>query len=183
MSSLILIVFVLLVGAVAYVLLQRLVTPVRVVGACVPMVLLTVFILNMENLGTIIRRGNPPVPWPFTFFFERHQLRDPNPNEDPELTFQSISKEDYEFLDQILAKQIKEAAKEQRKQTPGQVQDNTESGTAGAVKEPGVADLVSTRAGAKRSEAGAHKETVKRAQLVIHNEIFKRAELVRSREQ
>lgn len=177
MSPLILTVFVLLVGAVAYALLNRLVTPVRVVAACVPMVLLAIFIVNLENRG---HRGNPSLPWPFTFFFERHELNDPNPGEDPELTFQSISKEDYDFLDEILQKQ---EAEQQRKQAPAQVQDIAKSGIIGAGKEPGVTELVTNRAGAKRSEAVAHKEMGKRARLVTHNEMFKRAELVRSREQ
>jgi apolipoprotein N-acyltransferase len=159
MSSLILTVSVLLVGTVTYVLLQRLVTVARVIGACLPMVLLTIFIVNLENLGATIRRANP---WPFTFF-ERHELKDANPSEDSEITFQSISKEDYAFLDQILAKQIQQ--EQQRKQTAVQP------------------DLVVDPEGAKRSEAVGHKETVKRAQLVIHNQMFKRAELVRSREQ
>ena len=65
MSIILLTVLVLLIGAVAYMLLKRLVRPVRVVGACVLMVSLAAFIIQIP------------------IFSDKRARNVPNPTDDP----------------------------------------------------------------------------------------------------
>jgi hypothetical protein len=156
-------VLVLLVGLVTYMLLKRLVTPVRVIAACLLMVLAVAIIL--QTRPTIARLWDSSGDWGFPIFSEKRTPNAPSPTEDPgraaNLLFQSICKEDHLFLDEILENQIAEQQ--------GKPVQKTE--------------LAVNSVELKRSESVGHKETVKRAQLVIHNETFKRTELARSRQQ
>lgn len=175
MSIILLTVLVLLVGVMTYMLLKRLVRPVRVVGACVLMVSLAAFII--QNRETIARPGN---------FSDQLARNVPNPTDDhgsvAYVTFQSISEEDHNFLDEILQKQNQDG-RQQDKPAPTHVQ-NDKAGIIGSGNEPVLkGELVINTAEVKRSDPVTHKETVKRAQLVTHNETFKRAELVRSSRQ
>ena len=176
MSIILLTVLVLLVGVVAYMLLKRLVRPVRVVGACVLMVSLAAFII--QNRETISRQG---------IFSDKRARNVPNPTDDHGsvvyVTFQSISEEDHNFLDEILQKQNQDG-QQQDKPAPTQVQNVNQAGIIGSGNKPVLkGELVINTAEDKRSDPVTHKETVKRAQLVTHNETFKRAELVRSSQQ
>jgi hypothetical protein len=117
-------------------------------------------------------------------FSDRRALNIPNPTNDPGsvayIAFQSITKEDHNFLDEILQKQNQDG-RQQDKPAPTHVQ-NDKAGIIGSGNEPVLkGELVINTAEVKRSDPVTHKETVKRAQLVTHNETFKRAELVRSR--
>jgi hypothetical protein len=161
MSIILLTVLVLLVGAVTYMLLKRLVRPVRVVGACILMVFLAAFIVIVQNRETIVHdRG--PVGYP---------------------TFQKISEEDHNFLDEILQK-LNQDGQQQVEPALAPVQSISKAGIVGSGNEPNLkAELVINNTDVKLSEQVRHNETVKRAQLVMHNETFKRAELVRPRQQ
>ena len=176
MSIILLTVLVLLIGAVAYMLLKRLVRPVRVVGACVLMVSLAAFII--QNRETIARQG---------IFSDKRARNVPNSTDDSGsvayVTFQSISEEDHNFLTEILQKQNQDG-QQQDKPAPTQVENVYKAGMIGSSNEPVLkGELVINTAEVKRSDPVTHKETVKRAQLVTHNETFKRAELVRSSRQ
>jgi hypothetical protein len=175
-------VLVILVGLVTYMLLKRLVIPVRVIVACVLMVLAAAIIL--QTRPTIARLWDSSGDWGFPIFSDKRSLNAPSPTDDPgrtaNLLFQSICKEDHLFLDEILENQI---AEQQRKPARIQVQNIGQSGIIGSGDEAvPKTDLAVNSAELKRSESIAHKEPVKRAQLVTHYETFKRAELVRSRQ-
>jgi hypothetical protein len=171
-------VLVLLVGLVTYMLLQRLVTPVRVIAACLLMVLAAAIVL--QTRPTITRLWDSSGDWGFPIFSDQGTLNVPSPSADPgraaNLLFQSICKEDHLFLDEILENQI---AQQQGKPARIQVQNLGQAGDEPVQK----TELAVNSVELKRSESVAHKETVKRAQLVTHNETFKRAELARSRQQ
>jgi hypothetical protein len=99
------------------------------------------------------------------------------------VTFQSVSKEDHYFLDEILRKQNQDS-QQQGKPVFAEVQNIDKAGIIGSGNEPDLkAELVLNTAKAKRSEPATHKGTAKRAELVTHDETVKRAELVRSRHQ
>ena len=171
-------VLVLLVGLVTYMLLKRLVTPVRVIAACLLMVLAATIVL--QTRPTITRLWDSSGDWGFPIFSDQGTLNVPSPTADPgraaNLLFQSICKEDHLFLDEILENQI---AQQQGKPARIQVQNLGQAGDEPVQK----TELAVNSVELKRSESVAHKETVKRAQLVTHNETFKRAELARSRQQ
>ena len=171
-------VLVILVGLVTYMLLKRLVIPVRVIVACVLMVLAAAIIL--QTRPTIARLWDSSGDWGFPIFSDQGTLNVPSPTADPgraaNLLFQSICKEDHLFLDEILENQI---AQQQGKPARIQVQNLGQAGDEPVQK----TELAVNSVELKRSESVAHKETVKRAQLVTHNETFKRAELARSRQQ
>jgi hypothetical protein len=168
MSIISLTVLVLLAGVMTYMSLQRLVRPVRVVGACVLMVSLTAFII--QNRETIAHQGNSSGAPGFPIFSDKRTVNVPDPTPDPGpvayLTFESISKEDRNFLDEILQKQNQDA-QQQGKPAPAQVQHIGKSGINGAGNKPVLkAELAVNTAEVKRSEPVTHKETVKRAELV-----------------
>jgi hypothetical protein len=176
-------VLVLLVGLVTYMLLKRLVIPVRVMVACAFMVLAAGIILQTRS--TIARLWDSSGDWGFPTFSDERTLNAPSPTDDPgraaNLLFQSICKEDHLFLDEILANHV---AEQQRKPGRIQVPNIGQAGIIGSGEEPvPKTELAVNSAELKRSESIAHKEPVKRAQLVTHYETFKRAELVRSRQQ
>ena len=165
-------------------LLKRLVSPVRVVGACVLMVSLAAFII--QNRETIARQGNFSAASRFPSFSDKRARNVPNPNDDhgsvAYVTFQRISEEDHNFLDEILQKQNQDG-QQQDKPAPIHVQKD-KAGIIGSGDEPVLkGELVINTAEVKRSDPATHKETVKRAQLVTHNETFKRAEMIRSSRQ
>lgn len=183
MSITLLTVLVLMFGLGTYVLLNRLIRSVRIVAACVLVVFLASLILQVRQ--TIARLGNSSGAPGFSIFSDERTPNVPNPTGDPsrvaDVTFQKISKEDHNFLDEILQKQ-----KAQQQAKPGHIhaQNVSKAGMTASGDEPVLkAELAVNSAETKRSEATAHRETVKRAQLVTHDETFKRAELVRSRQQ
>ncbi len=158
MSIILLTMIVLLAGTVTYMLLKRLVRPVRVAGTCVLMGFLAAFIVIVQNRATILHdfKGVAYVP------------------------FQSINKEDHNFLDEMLKKQNRDG---QQQVSPAQAQNIGKTGFVGSKNEPDLkAELVINTAEVRRSESITPKVTVKRAQLVTHNETVKRAELVRSKQ-
>ena len=187
MSVILFIVLVLLAGAVTYRVLHVLVTSVRVLGACVLMFSLAAFILQNQIRETIAHQGNAPGASRFSIFSDKGTLNDSDPIHDPRsvayVIFQNFSREDHDFLDEILQKQNQDGSLP-GKPAPTRVQKIGKAGLIGPGNEPLLkGELVINTAEAKRSEPITHKETVKRAQLVIHNETFKRAELVRSSQQ
>jgi len=160
MSIILLTMIVLLAGAVTYMLLKRLVRPVRVVGTCVLIVFLAALIAIVQNRETIFH----------------------DPKGVAYVTFQNINKEDHNFLDEILKKQNRDG-QQQVSPAPAQVQNIGKTGFVGSSNEPDLkAELVLNTAEVRRSESITTKVTVKRAQLVTHNETVKRAELVRSKQ-
>jgi len=99
------------------------------------------------------------------------------------VTFQSISEEDHNFLDEILQK-LNQDGQQQVEPAPAPVQSISKAGIVGSGNEPNLkAELVINNTDVKLSEQATHNETVKRAQLVMHNVTIKRAELVRPRQQ
>jgi len=187
MSIILFAVLVLLVGAVTYRLLHVLVTSVRVLGACVLMVSLAAFILQNQIRETIVHQGNSSGASRFPISSDKGTLNESDPIHDPRsvayVIFQNFSREDHDFLDEILQKKSQDGSL-QGKPAPTRVQKIGKAGLIGPGNEPVLkGELVINTAEAKRSEPITHKETVKRAQLVIHSETFKRAELVRSSQQ
>ncbi|HWY93309.1 MAG TPA: hypothetical protein VNY04_10440 [Chthoniobacterales bacterium] len=123
------------------------------------MVFLAAFIVIVQNRETIVH--------------------DPGPVGYP--TFQKISEEDHNFLDEILQK-LKQDGQVEPALAP--VQSISKARIVGSGNEPNLkAELVINNTDVKLSEQVTHNETVKRAQLVMHNETVKRAELVRPRQQ
>jgi hypothetical protein len=161
-------VLVLLVGLVAFGLLERLVTAARVAACCTLMVLLAVFILIVQNMETIGRHWNFAGVWRWSFLSGDRPKSVPNPTPDsepgPNFVLQAISREDHLFLDELLRK-LNEDAQPQGKSVPGQNIRRTAivgSGNESLLK----AELAINSAEVKRAEAGNRKETAKGAQLV-----------------
>jgi hypothetical protein len=174
-------VLILLVGVIAYLLLNVLVKPVRVVAACLLMVAIAAFIIQnreMFALQGIFAGGQG-----FSIFSEKRTQYVPNPINDPEadVTFQGISKEDRDFLDEIVQKRNQN---DPPGDTPGStpIQKVRKEGIVGSGNNQPApkAELAIDPSEVNRSGPVAHKETVKRAQLITRNESIKRAELVRS---
>ncbi|MBV9104984.1 MAG: hypothetical protein JO313_03075 [Verrucomicrobia bacterium] len=172
---------VLLIGIVTYSLLKRLVASVRIVAACVLMVLLETFILMIENP----RRAVPPAsssPTPgLAVFPARDALTVPNSTHNTgsaaNVPLQRISKEDQSFLENILGKQNQDG-----KAVPTPVR--TISKANASAKEPLLkAELAVNTTEPGRSEPVAHKETVRRAQLVTHGDTSKHAGPLQARQQ
>jgi hypothetical protein len=166
MSIALLIVLVLLVGVGLYILSKPLVRTVRVVGACLLVISLAAFIA--QNREIIAHQGNPVSASRFPVSSDQHAPNVPNLADDPgsvaDVTFQSISKEDHEFLDEILQKQ---SGQQQGKPASTQIRNSAKAGIAGSANERVLrAELVINTADLKRSEPVTHKETVKRAELV-----------------
>ena len=161
-------VLLLLVGLVAFGLLERLVTVARVAATCMLMILLAGFILFVQNMEAIGRHWNFATVWPLSFLSGDRTKNVPNPAPDSEpgltLALQAISREDHLFLDELLRK-LNEDAQSQGKSVPGQNIRRTGivvSGNESLLK----AELAINSAEVKRAEAGNRKETAKRAQLV-----------------
>ena len=168
MSITLLTVLVLLVGVVTYILFKSLVKPVRVVGACVLMISLAAFIVQSRE--TIVHQGNSSGAWRFPFFSDKPapNVQTPTGDAGPEadVTFQSISKEDRNFLDEIFRKQNQDGQR-QGQTAPTQNRNIGKAGIIGSVNEPVLrAELVINTAEAKRAEPVTRKETVRRAELV-----------------
>ena len=96
----------LLVWAVTYLLLTRLILPVRVVGACIPVAFLAGIIVIVQNRESVAPRENPSGASDFPTFSNEPAVSVPNSIDDPGLAayaaLQSIIKEDHDFLDKIL---------------------------------------------------------------------------------
>jgi hypothetical protein len=174
MGITVLTVLVLLVGLVTYRLSKPLVGPVRVVGACVLMISLAALIV--QNREIIADQGNSSGAWHFPIFSDKRAPNVPTQTHDPGpvayATFQNISKEDHNFLDEILQKQNQDG-QQQGKPAPTQTRNMGKAGIIGSGNEPVLkAELVINTAEVnntgevKRSEPETHKETVKRAELV-----------------
>src|ERR1700693_1678474 len=116
-------VLLLLVGLVAFGLLERLVTAARLAATCMLMILLAGFILLVQNMGTIGRPWNFATVWRSSFLSGDRNKNVPNPAPDSEpgltFTFQAISREDHLFLDELLRK-LNEDTQPQGKPVPGQ---------------------------------------------------------------
>jgi hypothetical protein len=156
----------------SYMLLKRLVRPARVVGACVIMVSLAAFII--QNRETIGRRA---------IFSDRRALNIPNPTNDPGsvayIAFQSITKEDQNFLDEILQKQNQDG-QQQDKPASTQVQNVDKAGIIGSSNDPVLKGKLVINTAVNRPEPVTHKEAVKRAQLVTITKRSSALRLVRS---
>jgi len=167
MSILWVIVFALLLGIVIYRSFYTLVTSARLVAACVFM---AAFIAIVQNLGTIGHICNSPGAFALPFFSDNRARHVLNPIEHPDpvidVAFQSIIREDQNFLDEFMQSQ---SQTDQSPKIPMPLQ------VPGLPKELAVNMLRG-----KRAVPVPHKETVKRAQLVTQNEASKHAELVRS---
>jgi hypothetical protein len=168
MSIALLTVIVLLVGVVSYILFKPLIGPVRVIGACVLMISLAAFII--QNRETIAHQGNSSDAWRFPIFSDKRAQKVPTPIDDPGpadyVTFQSTSKKDHDFLDEILREQNQEG-QQQGKPELTQNRSIGKNGIIGSGNEPVLkAELVINTAEVKRAELVTHKETVKRAELV-----------------
>jgi hypothetical protein len=167
MSILWSIVFALLVGLVIYRLFYTLVKSVRLVLACVSMATFSIIVQNLETIGhTWNSAGALHVP----FFSDKRAGNVSNPNDHPgpvlDVAFQSIIREDQNFLDEFT-------------QTQSQTGQSPEIPMP--LQVPGIGkELVDNTLRVKRALPVPHKETVKRAQLVTQNETSKHAELVRS---
>jgi hypothetical protein len=162
-----LIVFALLLGVATYRLFYTLVKSIRIVTACVFMAAFIVIVQNLETIGHVWRSADG-IHLPF--FAQRHTVNVLNPDEHPgpvtDLAFQSIIRDDQNFLDAFTQTQSQTA------QSPG---------IPTPLQVPGIAkELADTTLRVKRAELVPRKETVKRAQLVTQNEVSKHAELVRS---
>jgi hypothetical protein len=163
-------VFVPLVGLVAFGLLERLVTAVRVAATCVVMISSAGFILFVQNMETIPRPWNFYGAWHWSIFSVDRTVNVPNPapGSAPGLNFalQAISKEDHIFLDQLLRK-LEEDAQPQGKSVSLQVQNIRRAGVVGSGDESLLkTELAINTAEVKRAEPVNRKETVKRGQLV-----------------
>ena len=168
MGITVLTVLVLLVGLVTYRLSKPLVGPVRLVGACVLMISLAALIV--QNREIIAHQGDSSGAWHFPIFSDERAPNVPTQTHDPGpvayATFQSISKEDHNFLDEILQKQNQDG-QQQDKPAPTQTRNMGKAGIIGSGNEPVLkAELVINTAEVKRAELVTHKETVKRAELV-----------------
>jgi hypothetical protein len=167
MSILWVIVFALLLGMVIYLSFYTWVEAARLVAACVFM---AAFIIIVQNLETIAHTWNSTGAFSVPFFSGNRARHVLNPNEHPDpitdVAFQSIIREDQNFLDEFTQSQS-QTGQSPRIPTPLQV--------PGLPKELAVNILRG-----KRAVPVPHKETVKRAQLVTQNEASKHAELVRS---
>src|SRR6202035_5845388 len=163
-------VLVLLVGLVAFGLLERLVTVAPGGATCMLMILLAGFILFVQNMEAIGRHWNFATVWPLSFLSGDRTKNVPNPAPDSEpgltLALQAISREDHLFLDELLRKLNKDA-QPQGKSVPVQVQNIRRTGIVGSGNESMLkAELAINSAEVKPAEDGNRKETTKRAQLV-----------------
>ena len=153
MSIILLTVLVLLIGAVAYMLLKRLVRPVRVVGACVLMVSLAAFIIQIRE--TVARQG---------IFSDKRARNVPNSTDDSGsvayVTFQSISEEDHNFLTEILQKQNQDG-QQQDKPASTQVQNVDKAGIIGSSNDPVLKGKLVINTAVNRPEPVTHKEAAK----------------------
>jgi hypothetical protein len=183
MSVTILTVLVALTGIAAYTLLNRLVAPVRVIAACVLMVLLTACILIVENrlAAALPSNSSPaaslPVASGHVTLIAQSSTHESEPAVD--LSFQRTRQEDRNFLDEMVEKQ-----KGDLKTMPRCVQNDGKSRIIGPAREPLLrTELAANSAGTEHLETPAHKETVKRAQLVTHAEMVKHVAATRTRQQ
>jgi hypothetical protein len=184
MSILLLTVLVLLVGAVAYRLFDRLVRPVRVLVVCLLMVSLEAFILQSREIFALLVKSSDVLSFPTL-----SDHRAPNaPNQTDGrgyayVRFESINQEDQNFLEENLQDKNREDQKPGQRMR-AQVPTVDKTGIIGSGDDSALkGELVINSTEAKRPEAITHKETVRRAQLVIHNEAIKRAQPVRSKRQ
>jgi hypothetical protein len=167
MSVLLVIVLALLVGIVVYRSFYTLVRSARLVAACLFMAAFIVIVQNLETIGHIWKS---PGAFSIPFFSDNRTRNVLNPNEHPgpvtDVAFQSIIREDQNFLDEFTRSQS-QIGQSPRIPTPLQV--------------PGLPqELAVNTLHGKRAVPVPHKETVKRAQLVTQNEASRHAELVRS---
>jgi hypothetical protein len=161
------IVIALLIGIVIYRSFYTLVRLARLGAACLFMAAFVVIVQNLEKIGHV---WNSTGAFSVPSFSDNRTRGVLNPNEHPnpitDVAFQSIIREDQNFLDEFTQSQS-QTGQSPRIPTPLQV--------PGLPKELAVNTLRG-----KRAVPVPHKETVKRAQLVTQNEASKHAELVRS---
>jgi hypothetical protein len=174
MSILLLTVLVPLVGLVAYLLLQALVRSVRIVLACLVAAFLAVFTFLLQSRETIAHQEKSPHTFDSPEASDQRPATALDPTLDPGhvayVAFQSISKEDHDFLDKILEKEYQDG-QAHGKPVPTRVQSIRKVGIVRSGDELVLrAELVINTAEGKRSVA------------VNHHETFKRPELARSRQ-
>ena len=173
MSIALLTVLVLLLGVVTYILFEPLVRPVRVIGACIIMISLAAFIV--QNREIFAHQGNSSDALRFPIFSDKRAPKVPTPSDGPgpveDVRLQSISKEDHNFLDEILRKQNQDG-QQQGEPAPSENRNIGKAGIIGSGNEPVL-----------KAELVINTAEVKRAELVTHKGAVKRAELVRSRQQ
>src|ERR1700735_3239887 len=95
-------VLVFLVGVVTYRLLRVLVRPVRVVGACAVMISLAAFMVQIR--GTIALQGDSSDASALTIPSAKPTPGVPNQDVGSNVLLESISREDHDFLEEILEK-------------------------------------------------------------------------------
>jgi hypothetical protein len=159
-----------LLGLVTYFLLPVLVQPVRIIFACLLMALPVVATVALQNRQTIIHPGKSPETLNRSVISDGSTATPQDPILEPEqvayLTFQRNSKEDHDFLDQILQKQD-QASQPHGKPASVRIPNIGKVGIVGSGDERVLrAELVINTAEGKRPEAGSHHETFKRPELV-----------------
>jgi hypothetical protein len=174
-------VFALLIGISIYRVFYTLVKSVRLIAACVFMVAFIVIVQNLETIGHL---WNSPGTLHGPILSEKRARNFSNPNEQPgpitDIAFQSIIREDHNFLDEFTQKQS-QTGRSPGSPTSIQVPDIGKNRIIGAGDESGLkAELAANTVQVRRAEPVPHKETVKRAQLVTQNETPKHAAPVRS---
>lgn len=173
MSIILLTVLVLLVWALACTLMKRFVRWVRVVGACILGVSLVAFIVQSRE--TIAHQGNSSGTLHSPMLSGKPTLNAANSTHDPDpvayVTAQSISKEDHNFLDEILQGQNQDDP-HQGNRAPTPIQNVGMTKNIGSDNKPVL-----------KVELVTNNKTLKRAGPVTHSETVKRAELVQSRRQ
>jgi hypothetical protein len=181
MSILWLIVFALLIGVVIYRSFYTLVKSVRLAAVFLSMAAFIVIVQNLEKIGRI---WNSAGALHVAFFSDKRAANISNPNDHPgsvtDVAFQSIVREDQNFLDEFTQTQSQNG-QSPRIPTPLQVPGVGNDGIVRAGDESRLkTELVVNALRVKRAVLVPHKETVKRAQLVMQTESSKHAELVRS---
>jgi hypothetical protein len=159
-----------LVGLVTYLLLPVLVQPVRIAFACLLMALPVVVTIALQSRQTMTPREKSPDTFDRYATSDGHTDTPQDPTLDPRqvayVTFQRNSKEDHDFLDQILQNEY-QASQPRGKPASTRVPNIRKVGIIGSGDEPVLrAELVINTAEGKRPEAGNRHETFKRPELV-----------------
>jgi hypothetical protein len=170
MSILWLTVLVPLLGLVTYLLLPVLVQPVRIVFACLLMALPVVVTVALQSPQTNTHRGKSSDTFDRSATSDAPTATPQDPTLDPGqvayVTFQRNSKEDHDFLDQILQKEY-QASQPHGEPASAQVSNIRKVGIVGSGDERVLrAELVINTAEDKRPEAANHHETLKRPELI-----------------
>ncbi len=170
MSILWLTVLVPLGGLVTYLLLPVLVQPVRILFVCLLMALPVVATVALQSHQTIPRQGKSPDTSNRSATSDGPTATPQDQTLDPGqvayVTFQRNSKEDHDFLDQILQKEY-QASQSRGKLASARVPNIGKVGIVGSGDEPVLrAELVINVTEGKHPEVGSHHEAFKRPEPV-----------------